>query len=288
MPELPEVEVIRRGAHRYLVGQRIAEVEVLHPRSIRWHLGGEADFRSRLVGEEVVGSGRRGKYLWFDLTGHDKLVIHLGMSGQLAVRDRDRTQRDHLRVRLGFTESDQQLHFIDQRTFGGMLVSPTVVGAATPLAVDRVALDPLDPLFSPERTAARIRISRREIKRVLLDQKVVSGIGNIYADEALWRTRLHWARRADSLPTRRVIALLEQAAVVLEESIAAGGTSFDSLYVNFDGVPGYFGRELNAYGRLGQPCYRCGSSIRRERFDGRSSFRCPRCQPSRTVKAESG
>ncbi len=277
MPELPEVEVIRAGVDSWVTGRVINMVEVGHPRAIRRHLAGPADLVSRLVGDVVVGTGRRGKYLWLILGSGDALVIHLGMSGQLLIKPTQATKERHLRVNIGFTDTGNQLRFVDQRTFGGLFLD-SMTDAPTPSTLAHIARDPFDCAFDFKATARIIKSKTTAIKRVLLDQSVVSGIGNIYADEALWRTRLNWATPATRIPVTRIVELLGNARDVMAEALAAGGTSFDALYVNVNGSSGYFGRHLAVYGHADLPCPRCGTPVIRERFANRSSYRCPRCQ----------
>jgi len=279
MPELPEVEVVRRGLQAQVVGRTIAAVRVHHPRAVRRHEAGPADLTARLLGARITDSGRRGKYLWLTLDGGDcALVVHLGMSGQMLLGAVPNT--GHLRVAAVFDDGTT-LSFVDQRTFGGWLLAELVVvdGSTVPVPVAHLARDPLDPAFDVEAVVNVLRRKHSEIKRQLLDQTVVSGIGNIYADEALWRAKVNGARRADALTRRQATAVLDAAAAVMRDALAQGGTSFDSLYVNVNGQSGYFDRSLDAYGRDGKPCRRCGAVIRREKFMNRSSFYCPRCQP---------
>jgi formamidopyrimidine-DNA glycosylase len=279
MPELPEVEVVRRGLQAQVVGRTIAAVRVHHPRAVRRHEAGPADLTARLLGARITDSGRRGKYLWLTLDGGDcALVVHLGMSGQMLLGAVPNT--GHLRVAAVFDDGTT-LSFVDQRTFGGWLLAELVVvdGSTVPVPVAHLARDPLDPAFDVEAVVNVLRRRHSEIKRQLLDQTVVSGIGNIYADEALWRAKVNGARRADALTRRQATAVLDAAAEVMRDALAQGGTSFDSLYVNVNGQSGYFDRSLDAYGRDGKPCRRCGAVIRREKFMNRSSFYCPRCQP---------
>ncbi|HVE73731.1 MAG TPA: bifunctional DNA-formamidopyrimidine glycosylase/DNA-(apurinic or apyrimidinic site) lyase [Mycobacteriales bacterium] len=281
MPELPEVEVVRRGLERGVVGRRIVRAEVLHPRAVRRHVAGPADFSGRLAGRTITAARRRGKYLWLPLDSGDALLGHLGMSGQLLVVAPDKPDEAHLRVRFalddGAAAAPRELRFVDQRTFGGLLVSAD--GADLPGLIAHIARDPLDPLFDDEAFVRRLRARRTGIKRALLDQSLLSGVGNIYADEALWRVPLHWARPTETLTGPIVRALLGHVRDVLQESLGEGGTSFDSLYVSTEGVSGLFERSLNAYGREGEPCRRCSRPIVREEFMNRSSYRCPRCQP---------
>ncbi len=276
MPELPEVETVRQGLEKFVVGRRIDQVQVLHPRAIRRHLAGAADFAAQLQGRRVDGARRRGKYLWLPV-GDDALLAHLGMSGQLLVGPPDAPISPHVRVRFTFADGGPDLRFTDQRTFGHLLVAPG--GAELPSMIEHIAPDPLEPAFDPDALTARLRARRTGIKRALLDQSLVSGVGNIYADEALWRSKLHFARATDRLRRGEVSAMLASVRDVLTEALGAGGTTFDSLYVNVNGESGYFERSLNVYGRTGEPCPRCGSPIRRDPFMNRSSYTCPVCQP---------
>jgi formamidopyrimidine-DNA glycosylase len=276
VPELPEVEVVRRGLDQLVVGRRIDSVEVLHPRAIRRHEAGAADFIARLTGRSIEGARRRGKYLWLPV-GEDALLAHLGMSGQLTVGPADAPLSPHVRVRMTFADGGPDLRFTDQRTFGHVLVSPD--GAGLPSVIAHIAPDPLEDAFDIGWLTARLRARRTGIKRALLDQSLVSGVGNIYADEALWRVKLHYARATDRLRAGQVAGLMEAVGDVFAEALKYGGTSFDSLYVNVNGESGYFERSLNVYGREGEPCPRCGALIRRDPFMNRSSYTCPVCQP---------
>ena len=340
MPELPEVETVRAGIADHSLGRPVRAVRVVDARSLRRHLPGPAHFEAALTGRALRGAYRRGKYLWLTLSEADgtladeALVVHLGMSGQLLVRDEPGGESDsesearaafdeqprHLRVALelgpaGATggaastnraSTGQRLLFVDQRIFGGMFLSPLVpdVPAAVatnkaapdemgqsevpehflvPEAVKHIARDPLDEFFDPAAVRRKFLRTSSGIKKVLLDQSVISGVGNIYADEALWRARLHYAKPARTLSAAQTRELLEAVTQVLRESLAAGGTSFDALYVNVLGESGYFERSLNAYGRAGEPCHRCAEAGRttlmvREPFQNRSSYRCPHCQ----------
>jgi len=282
VPELPEVEVVRRGLARWVVGRTIAEAQVLHPRAARRHGAGATDLESRLRQRTVAAASRRGKYLWLPLDGRDAaLVAHLGMSGQLLVQPGDTPDETHLRARLRFTDHGCELRFVDQRTFGGLAVDPLVAddaGGSVPSTVAHIARDPLDPAFDGAQWVRRLRARRTGIKRALLDQTLASGIGNIYADEALWRSRVHWAMPTDEIASSRARELLGHARDVMSEALDEGGTSFDALYVNVNGESGYFDRSLAAYGQADRPCPRCGRPIVREAFMNRSSYRCPRCQ----------
>lgn len=353
MPELPEVETVRAGIADHSLGRLVQAVRVVDARSLRRHLPGPAHFEAALTGRTLRGAYRRGKYLWLTLSESDgtladeALVVHLGMSGQLLVRDEPGgdsgsdsggdsgnesearaafdEQPRHLRVALELGRAEatggaastnrastnrantgQRLLFVDQRIFGGMFLSrlvPDVPAAVAvneaaadeaapgevperflvPEAVKHIARDPLDEFFDPAAVRRKFLRTSSGIKKVLLDQSVISGVGNIYADEALWRARLHYAKPARTLSAAQTRELLEAVTQVLRESLAAGGTSFDALYVNVLGESGYFERSLNAYGRAGEPCHRCAEAGRttlmvREPFQNRSSYRCPHCQ----------
>ncbi len=283
MPELPEVEVVRRGLDRWVAGRTVASAEILHPRAARRHEAGGADLAGRLRGRTIASASRRGKYLWMPLDGRDAaLVAHLGMSGQLLVQEPESSDETHLRARVTFTDGGRELRFVDQRTFGGLALDPLVddgAGGAVPSSVAHIGRDPLDPAFDDALWVRRLRMKQTGLKRALLDQTLASGIGNIYADEALWRARLHWAAPTASIAPGRARELLQHARDVMSDALAQGGTSFDALYVNVNGESGYFDRSLDAYGREGQPCGRCGAVMQRDKFMNRSSFYCPRCQP---------
>ncbi len=268
---------MRRGLQAHVTGRTITAVRVHHPRAVRRHDAGPADLTARLIGQRIGGTGRRGKYLWLTLSDGAVLVVHLGMSGQMLLGKVPRD--DHVRI-AALLDDGTALSFVDQRTFGGWMLSDmvTVDGGDVPLPVAHLARDPLDPLFDADAVVTVLRRKHSEIKRQLLDQTVISGIGNIYADEALWRAKVNGARIASGLSRRRLRAVLDAAAEVMSDALAAGGTSFDSLYVNVNGGSGYFDRSLDAYGREGLPCRRCGAPIRRTKFMNRSSYYCPRCQ----------
>jgi formamidopyrimidine-DNA glycosylase len=305
VPELPEVETVRRGLAQHVTGREVASVEVLHPRAVRRDPG---LFATILPGHLMELPQRRGKYLWLPLAAapsvtsaapsaatspsvptappvadgspaEQALLAHLGMSGQLLVGDPDRPLSPHVRVRFTFTDGGPDLRFTDQRTFGHLAVVPFATGLTIPAPIAHIAPDPLEPEFDPADFAARLRRRRTGVKRALLDQSLISGVGNIYADESLWRAKLHWARATDTLTKPEITRLLEAINEVLNDALKVGGTSFDSLYVNVNGESGYFDRSLGAYGRAGLPCERCGTPIRRDSFMNRSSFTCPRCQP---------
>ncbi|MBE9374406.1 bifunctional DNA-formamidopyrimidine glycosylase/DNA-(apurinic or apyrimidinic site) lyase [Saccharopolyspora sp. HNM0983] len=281
MPELPEVEVVRRGVAEHAVGRTVSGAEVLHPRAVRRHLPGPRDFTARLAGREVTAVRRRGKYLWLVLDRSEAVVTHLGMSGQLLFQPAGAPDEKHLRVRVRFTDDGPQLRFVDQRTFGGLHLAELVEtgGGHVPQPIAHIAPDPMDPGFDVADLVARIRRRRTGIKRALLDQGLVSGIGNIYADEALWRARLHWAEPTAELPAERIRELLAEVTAVMRDALDAGGTSFDALYVNVNGESGYFDRSLAVYGKADGACPRCGAAVRRDPFMNRSAYSCPVCQP---------
>ncbi len=278
MPELPEVETVRAGLEHIVTGRRIVGVSVLHPRPVRRHEAGPDAFAAALAGREFAAPRRRGKYLWLPLSDGDAVLAHLGMSGQFRVDAASAPLQRHARV-LFDLDDGVQLRFVDQRMFGGLSLSTG--GAELPAELTHIALDPFDPAYDIAAVAARVRSKHSAIKRVLLDQTVISGIGNIYADEALWRARLHHERPADTLAAAKTRELLAHAHAVMADALAVGGTSFDALYVHVNGESGYFDRSLDAYGREGEPCPRCGTPIRRAAFMNRSSHYCPKCQRRR-------
>lgn len=279
MPELPEVEVVRRGLERWVAGRTVSEVEVLHPRAVRRHLAGGVDFAARLRGTRFGAAMRRGKYLWIPLEDAPvSLLGHLGMSGQLLVRPDDAPAEKHLRIRMRFADTlGTDLRFVDQRTFGGLSLHPTTPDGL-PDVIAHIARDPLDPAFDDAAFHTALRLRRTTVKRALLDQSLISGVGNIYADEALWRAKLHYDRPTATLTRPKSAELLGHVRDVMNAALAQGGTSFDSLYVNVNGESGYFDRSLDAYGREGEPCHRCGTPMRRRPWMNRSSYFCPNCQ----------
>ncbi|MFD5703593.1 bifunctional DNA-formamidopyrimidine glycosylase/DNA-(apurinic or apyrimidinic site) lyase [Streptomyces lasiicapitis] len=284
MPELPEVEVVRRGLDRWVAHRTVADVEVMHPRAIRRHLAGADDFAHRLKGHAFGAPMRRGKYLWIPVADTGTSVLaHLGMSGQLLVKTQQAPDEKHLRIRVRFEDAPDdaapgtELRFVDQRTFGGLSLHENTPDGL-PDVIAHIARDPLDPLFDDEAFHQALRRSRTTIKRALLNQSLISGVGNIYADEALWRARLHYERPTASFTRPRSTELLGHVRDVMNAALSVGGTSFDSLYVNVNGESGYFDRSLDAYGREDEPCRRCGTPIRRRPWMNRSSYFCPRCQ----------
>jgi len=300
MPELPEVEIVRRGLQEHVVGRRIEAAAFMGARVVRRHLPGPVDLADRLRDNVIHAAERRGKYLWLVLEapdGHSQgLIIHLGMSGQLLVEAASAPPEAHLHATFDFADPGPQLRFVDQRTFGAMALAdlvpdpyvPAAPRTAVPVAprtwgipesITHIALDPLEPAFDQGSVIARLKARPTAVKRSLLDQGLISGIGNIYADEALWRAQVHGERESAALSKPALGRLIEHARDVMLEALRQGGTSFDALYVNVNGASGYFDRSLNAYGREGNPCQRCGTPIRREAFMNRSSYSCPRCQP---------
>jgi formamidopyrimidine-DNA glycosylase len=276
VPELPEVETVRRGLEQHVIGRPIETVRVLHPRAVRRQLAGAAEFETALTGRTLDRARRRGKYLWLSV-GEDALLAHLGMSGQLLVGEPDRPLSPHVRIWFSFKDEGPDLRFTDQRTFGYMWLVRD--GAELPGPIAHIAPDPFEASYDPDLLARRLRSRRTGVKRALLDQSLVSGVGNIYADEALWRARLHWARPTETLNGPEISRLLLAVREVLGEALVAGGTSFDELYVNVNGESGYFERSLAVYGREGFPCLRCGTPVRRDSFMNRSAYSCPVCQP---------
>jgi formamidopyrimidine-DNA glycosylase len=281
LPELPEVEVVRAGLEAHVVGRTVTGVEVLHPRPVRRHLAGSEDFAATLTGRTVTAARRRGKYLWLPLDNGDAVLAHLGMSGQMLVQPVGAPAERHLRVRFTVAtapgEQATELRFVDQRMFGGLALSSG--GAGLPPEIAHIARDPMDPGFDDDEFVTRVRRRTAGVKRLLLDQTLVSGIGNIYADEALWLARLHGERPGDRLRRGDVVRLLAGVRTVLAAALAQGGTSFDALYVNVNGESGYFDRSLEVYGQDGRPCSRCGTPVVRVPFTNRSSYFCPSCQP---------
>jgi formamidopyrimidine-DNA glycosylase len=293
VPELPEVETVRAGVEQHVVGRTVATAEVMNPRAVRRDPSGPDGFAAAMVGRTFLRAERRGKYLWFALDDgslvddpqdppNEALLAHLGMSGQLLVGDPGRPLDPHVRARFTFTDGGPDLRFTDQRTFGHLMTVPLAYpddkSRVVPEPIAHIAADPLEAAFDAKDFAARLRRKKTQVKRALLDQSLISGVGNIYADEALWRAKLHWARPTDTLKPSEVSRLLEAVHDVLTEALKAGGTSFDALYVNVNGESGYFDRSLHAYGREGEPCDRCATPIRRDAFMNRSSYSCPRCQ----------
>jgi formamidopyrimidine-DNA glycosylase len=282
VPELPEVEVVRLGLEQHVVGCTVTAVDVLHPRPVRRHLAGPDDFAARLAGRRIEAARRRGKYFWLALDDGNAVLGHLGMSGQMLVSDPEAPPERHLRVRFGLLRDGggpprRELRFVDQRMFGGLLVSTG--GADLPPEIAHIARDPMDPAFDDAAFVTALRKRTSGVKRLLLDQSLVSGVGNIYADEALWLAGLHGDRPGYRLRRGDAQAVLAGVRTVMAAALAQGGTSFDALYVDVNGAGGYFERSLEVYGREGRPCSRCGTPVVRAPFMNRSSYFCPVCQP---------
>ena len=282
MPELPEVEVVRRGLADHVVGRRIASASFTGARVARRHVPGPVDLAERITGLGITQARRRGKYLWLVLShdGHPVhgLIAHLGMSGQLLVEAAEAPDEKHLHARFTFDDGGPELRFVDQRTFGGFALDD-LADDGVPHQIRHIAPDPFESVYDQAAVVRRIKASDSAIKRMILHQGVVSGIGNIYADEALWRAQVHGERASSSLTKPTISRVLDHAREVMAAALIQGGTSFDALYVNVNGASGYFDRALAVYGQADRPCRRCGTPIRRDPFMNRSSYSCPRCQP---------
>jgi formamidopyrimidine-DNA glycosylase len=272
MPELPEVETVRLGLAKHVIGKKIRKIQVHHSRATATKSLAPL---SSLAGAKINGVSRRGKFLWFDLDRPEVLVAHLGMSGQFLISNASEVPQRHMRVRIDLGRLE--LRFIDQRTFGWLAVENTIAGV--PTSASHIARDPFDPEFDLDVSVARFMAKRTEIKRALLDQEVLSGVGNIYADETLWRSKVHPETRCEKMKPAKLREVILNATKVMREALAKGGTSFDELYINVNGESGYFERSLAVYGREGESCPKCHSAIRRIRFANRSSHFCPKCQP---------
>lgn len=325
MPELPEVEVVRRGLVPALTGALITDVWVADGRSLKRHISlserqsdsvfathgrtltaaqqqvRAADFKARLTGSRLLTPARRGKFLWVPLSPErpdaaapsQALFAHLAMSGQLLLREVDAPDDKHVRIRL-LVQTAQgreiRMDFADQRRFGSLAIDPLIPITTgkhagwgdscglLPAQAAHIARDLLDTEFNSFQVAKILQKKPQALKKLLLEQQLLSGIGNIYADEALWQARVHPEQPAASMSVRRIESVLAAAADVMERALEAGGTSFDELYVNTQGEAGYFARLLHAYGRQGLACDRCAHTIARISVAGRSSHFCPKCQ----------
>mgnify|MGYP006266823755 FL=1 len=277
MPELPEVETVRRGLSTELPGKKIKKFDLVHPGGNRQ--GSDRPWKE-INGARIIEIKRRGKFLWLVLDRDCALVGHLGMSGQMLIRPKTAEYEKHLRIRIDYGDKKNEFRFVDQRTFGWMALDDLVASpeGLIPRSFARIAFDIFDPEFDRDKVISRIRRSKSQIKRVLLDQGIISGIGNIYADEALWLAKIHPEQTADRLSEAEIRTILNSVRRVMKRAVARGGTSFDDLYINVNGESGYFEISLNAYGREGDPCRRCRTAIRRISFANRSSHFCPRCQ----------
>jgi formamidopyrimidine-DNA glycosylase len=285
MPELPEVETVRAGLATHITGNAFTSIDVLNSRSIRQHLGGHKDFEKQLVGMSIRCVSRRGKFLWMPLleSGDETdraLVMHLGMSGQALLVPRMSADETQLRVKFGLDREDIELRFVDQRMFGGVHVDHLVQvdEEALPQSALHIARDALDPRLDIDAVIAKYRKRSAGVKSLLLNQELMSGVGNIYADEALWLSKIHYATPGERLSAKQWRELIGHVQAVMREAVKAGGTSFDDLYVSVNGESGWFEVSLNAYGQENEPCGRCGRPIVREAWSNRSSFRCPSCQ----------
>jgi formamidopyrimidine-DNA glycosylase len=275
VPELPEVETVRRGLHHLISGYRIVDALDLHPRTLKAESIAPL---STLKGARITGTGRRGKFLWITLDRPFVLVAHLGMSGQFLIAQKDRPAAKHVRAQFALKKSlrSRELIFNDQRTFGWLSIEQLTDGV--PSSAAHIALDPFDPNFDYQGTITKFTQRRVRIKTALLNQEIMSGVGNIYADEALWRAKVHPESLTSDLSRKKITAVIDSATLVMQEAIAQGGTSFDDLYIDVNGESGFFDQSLSAYGREDEPCPRCGAPIRRIVFGARSSHFCPRCQ----------
>jgi formamidopyrimidine-DNA glycosylase len=275
VPELPEVETVRRGLHHLISGYRIVDALDLHPRTLKAESIAPL---STLKGARITGTGRRGKFLWITLDRPFVLVAHLGMSGQFLIAQKDRPAAKHVRAQFALKKSlrSRELIFNDQRTFGWLSIEQLTDGV--PSSAAHIALDPFDPNFDYQGTITKFTQRRIRIKTALLNQEIMSGVGNIYADEALWRAKVHPESLTSDLSRKKITAVIDSATLVMQEAIAQGGTSFDDLYIDVNGESGFFDQSLSAYGREDEPCPRCGAPIKRIVFGARSSHFCPRCQ----------
>ena len=275
MPELPEVETVRRGLEHFLTGYTIRTSQNLHPRLLK---PASIAPLSAIEGARITTINRRGKFLWFELNRDLTLVAHLGMSGQFLVARKDRPEPTHVRARFTLKRGlkTHELVFSDQRTFGWLSVEQLIDGI--PQSAQHIALDPFDPAFDRGAVIAKIKSRKAAIKNMILNQEIMSGVGNIYADESLWRAKIHPEIPANELSTKKIGALVDAATEVMAEAIEVGGTSFDAMYINVNGESGFFENSLAAYGQEGEPCPRCGREIKRIAFGNRSSHFCPNCQ----------
>ena len=275
MPELPEVETVRRGLAHFLTGYTFRSSQDLHPRVLK---PASIAPLNAVVGARIKGVNRRGKFLWFELDRDQALVAHLGMSGQFLVARKDRPEPGHVRARFALKKGlkGHELVFSDQRTFGWLSVEELVGGV--PTSALHIAVDPFDPAFDRDAVIAKMKSRKAAIKSVILNQEIMSGVGNIYADESFWRAKIHPETAASDLSVKKIGSLVDAAIEVMAEAVEVGGTSFDAMYINVNGESGFFETSLAAYGQEGEPCPRCGRQIRRIAFGNRSSHFCPNCQ----------
>ena len=275
MPELPEVETVRRGLHAIITGFRIADAQSLHPRAMKSE--SIAPLAS-LNGSKITGTNRRGKFMWITLNRPFVLTAHLGMSGQFLIHQPNRPKATHIRAQFQLKKAlrNLELVFNDQRTFGWLSIEETT--NYIPTSALHIAPDPFDPSFDIDATMNNYLRRTIKIKTALLNQEIMSGVGNIYADETLWRAKIHPETLTSDLTKKKIATIIETATTVMQEAISQGGTSFDDLYINVNGESGFFEQSLNAYGQEGEPCPRCGTPIKRISFGQRSSHFCPKCQ----------
>ena len=277
MPELPEVETLRRGVDAEMTGRRITEVVATGARTLRRHRQ-PGDIVARLVGRRLVATARRGKYLLLLVDGGDVVVVHMGMSGQLLSAAPASPIGRHTHLVITF-DAERQLRFVDPRTFGEVFVS---TGDGSPGVVPELAhlgTDPLDAALTPAVLAGMLRLRRTRIKPLLMDQQWIAGIGNLYADEILWEARLRHDRRAADLGRGEARRLHRAMVGVLAEAITHRGSSLaDAQYLDVQGQVGGYQAHHQVYDRAGLPCARCGAPIVRVKSYGRSSWYCPRCQ----------
>jgi len=291
MPELPEVETVARDLDRWVAGARIADARVSWERTIR-HPQPVERFVAEVSGSTIARVRRRAKTVLIHLDDGRVVTVALRMTGALIVAPPATPDDPYARVVFQLADG-RQLRYRDVRKFGriglweggGLRARQgwRIAEGRAPYRVGdifaRHGPEPLSRSFSSKRFAERLRHRSGRLKSLLLDQSFVAGIGNIYADEALWRAQVHGEREAAALSKPALGRLIEHARDVMLEALGQGGTSFDALYVNVNGASGYFDRSLSSYGRDGRPCPRCGTLIRREAFMNRSSYSCPRCQP---------
>jgi formamidopyrimidine-DNA glycosylase len=306
VPELPEVETVRAGLAEVVTGAKVTKVVIHDHRSLKRHPASVGDFVETLTGRTLQAAVRRGKFLWLPLNKQKNeeqlaLIGHLGMSGQILLRTPGFEADNLNRITIYLKAADGQkyeLRFVDQRIFGSLAIDvmdetpdglPGGFSAGEtgswlnmiPNQVAHIARDPLDVSFSEETVLKLFKKKQSGIKRVLLDQGVLSGIGNIYADESLWLAKIHYDQSAASISKAKAKELLEHVRMVLANAVEAGGTSFDEQYKNINGESGYFSISLNAYGLTGLPCKRCGRPIKRDNWMNRGSHFCPYCQRRR-------
>ena len=275
MPELPEVETVRRGLQHLVTGYRITEALDLHPRALKPESMAPL---STLNGAKITGTNRRGKFMWLTLNRPYVLVAHLGMSGQFLIHQKNLPKATHVRAQFNLkkTMRTQELVFNDQRTFGWLSIEE--LRDNVPTSAQHIAPDPFDSLFEKAATVKNYLRRNIKIKTALLNQEIMSGVGNIYADETLWRAKVHPETITSELSAKKIATIIDYATQVMSEAIEKGGTSFDDLYINVNGESGFFEQSLAAYGQEGEPCPRCGTPIKRITFGARSSHFCPRCQ----------